>query len=338
MKHRFPAVLLALFLAAALAVPPAAAQSRLPTSTESTGNMTLAGRVLAADGRTSLDMAIVSLRTMGGMNVMQTTTDTMGRYSFQVGRGVYYVHVEKYGYLSDEQRVEMTMGSQMAINFSLQPDKQGQPGAAAPPGGMVPAGQMAVPPRVQKELLDGVKQLQERGNADRALRHFDRAIQQLPDYAQAHYWKGMAHIELGETAKARDSFHTALKKNEKMGPAHIALGTIHLAENNVPQAIESLEAGLKLTPHDWQGHYELGRALLSQRRLEEAETYAMRAKELNPQFSRADLLLAMIYYTGGQLEKSLAAADKYLEAPDDPELGEQVRQQAAEIRKRLNDQ
>ena len=63
-----------------------------------------------------------------------------------------------------------------------------------------------------------------RGILDQALLLWDDVIKEDPEFARAHYYKGMAHYDRGELDKAVDSFKRALKNDKEPFRVYFKLG------------------------------------------------------------------------------------------------------------------
>lgn len=64
------------------------------------------------------------------------------------------------------------------------------------------------------------------GDKVEAIRNFDLAIQNSPDYYQAYHRKGLILISLGEKMKALDCFNKAIKINPDYIEAYYAKGLV----------------------------------------------------------------------------------------------------------------
>ncbi len=54
-----------------------------------------------------------------------------------------------------------------------------------------------------------------KGNYDRAIADFTKAIELKPDYGEAHYNRGVAHYKKGDLDRARRDFEEASKLDPK---------------------------------------------------------------------------------------------------------------------------
>jgi tetratricopeptide (TPR) repeat protein len=102
----------------------------------------------------------------------------------------------------------------------------------------------------------------------KALAHFDAAISLNDSYADAFFWKGLAHVQLGRKSEARKDFEQALAINPAYPDALYQLGLL-LRKSSPKKAADylhqALKAGLRpqyeLLAKDWLQHLPEGKGL-----------------------------------------------------------------------------
>lgn len=125
-----------------------------------------------------------------------------------------------------------------------------------------------------------VKEILEKNNKDLMGRFFDARIQRAkkkpdeaisllqgvvkdqPQFAEAHYFLGVAFSDKQQTAQARAAFTEAVKLNPNLPEAHTALAALHLAEGSADLAIEQAQAAIQLNPRNVQAAIIAGDAYL----------------------------------------------------------------------------
>ncbi len=80
-----------------------------------------------------------------------------------------------------------------------------------------------------------------------AIDRFDQVAQMMPDWAEAHYNLGLAHLEGRNTTKAIKSLEEATRLQPGLGDAWVALGTAYEKENRTGAAMDAYS---QCTRHD----------------------------------------------------------------------------------------
>jgi tetratricopeptide (TPR) repeat protein len=290
----------------------------LPVSAQ---RFVVTGRVIYESSGSAASQVPVILQNFTEMSVDQTATDSMGVFTFSVGRGTYYLAIRVAGYMEVAERVEVGFMAVNGIQLVLRAAPAKGLAAAGPSrgGAAIPADLLKVPARARESYSAGLRQFTRNGNLPASLRLLQRAIEIHPEFAEAHYWKGMVHLDLNEMASARAAFAAAIEYNERLAAAYFPLGSLLINSGEREKGAAILQKGLTLFDKYWQGHFELARAQVALGRLQEAEVSARRAQELKPDFPRIYVLLANVYWAQGRDAEALSAAEKFLQlAPDDP--------------------
>lgn len=295
---------------------------------------TINGRVLYDANGSPAMQVLVTLRNFTDMGVDQTATDSMGNFTFSVGRGVYYLSVRQPGYMEISERVEVGISSINGVQLSLRamPAKAGLQTSHNSPRFTVPAELLKVPEKARESYRAGLREFNRNANLPSSMRFFQKAIDLYPEFAEAHYWKGMVQLDLTEYENARASFEESVRLNEKLAAAYFPLGSLHMHFREPEKAASILQKGLAQFDKYWQGHFELARACVAIGKLKEAEISARRAQQLKPDFHRVHVLLANIYWEQGRDAEALAEGEMFLKAaPEDP-VAEEIRQRVQQIK------
>lgn len=290
----------------------------------------VSGQVLYEHGSRPADMVTVSLRNFTDMGFEQTNTDSHGRFTFSVPRGVYYISVRISGYAEVSERVEVGVFSSTGIMLYLRPlpGKQNH----APPGTPVAAEYLKIPTPARTEYEQGMKLFQRESKLEEGLLHLRKAVELHPQFALAHYGSGLVLMDLDRLDEASESLSRAIFENENLVPAYFPLGAIYNQRRQHAEAENLLRKGIAIKEDIWQLHFELARAVAYLTRWDEAEKHAQRAAELDPNAAKVQLLLANIYFERGKHDLALAAAEEFLRlAPNDPSAPA-VRQQVQAMR------
>lgn len=230
----------------------------------------------------------VTLEGEGSGVVGSTQTDSQGKAIFHPPDAGYYIVSVRYpGYESASERVDLTTNPQAYITIELKP----LPGASQPFGTTVAAN---VPENAAKEFRAGEKLLNEKKDADGAIKHFQKATELYGGFSQAYLMLGLIYLD----QKKFDESATALQKttelDAKSAPAYLALGAAYNQEKKYDEAEKALTKGLELNPEAVGGHYEIAKSYLAMGRWQDAEPHAQKTVALNPNMAPAHVLLGNI--------------------------------------------
>ena len=144
------------------------------------------------------------------------------------------------------------------------------------------------------KLLGGTLQMQGKD----ALPAFQKAVDLMPDDAEAHYNLGVVLKSAGRLDEAAASYRRAIEIKPDYAEAHSNLGNTlkDLGQHN--EAIASYRRALKIRPDSSDAHNNLGTALKDLGQLDDAIASYRKAVELKPDF-------ALAYYNVGNVQKEL---------------------------------
>jgi protein O-mannosyl-transferase len=111
---------------------------------------------------------------------------------------------------------------------------------------------------------------QERGNVDKAIDKYQRALRFHDNYPEAYYNLGSALLLKGDVDQAIQQCERALRLQPNDPDVHVVLGNALMAKNDVDQAIHHYREALAIRPDDLNAHHNLGIALQQKGELEEA--------------------------------------------------------------------
>jgi len=153
------------------------------------------------------------------------------------------------------------------------------------------------------------------GQADRALRELERALELNPKYVEALIHRGLVLNELGRTVEAEEAFTRAASNLDHPGaeglpgPAAAQLANRHadLAETYagagaLTRAIEQYERALELGPAFHDLRYRMARLLLEAGRALEARQALEAVLEARPNFVDAQAALGLAHFLSGDAD------------------------------------
>jgi len=157
-----------------------------------------------------------------------------------------------------------------------------------------------------------------------AIRAFDEAVQEDPQFALAHAGRAEAYLRVFKASadpaaleQARTSCQRALTLNDQLSATRLTMGMIHRAAGEYQDAIISFESALKAQPDSPDAFRELGNAYAAAGRTEEAEATFLRAIRLRPDDWNAYRDLGVFYYGVGRLKESVAMLKRVTELTPD---------------------
>jgi len=147
--------------------------------------------------------------------------------------------------------------------------------------------------------------LDERGQIERAIEHYQVAIRFKPDFAEAHNNLGVAYGKKGYLDQAIDQFERVLQFNANDAEAFNNLGLAYALKGSTDKAINQYERALQVNPYFAQAHDNLGLAYAHKRLIERAIPHHERAIALNPEFAEAHNNLGLAYAMKGMTDESI---------------------------------
>jgi Flp pilus assembly protein TadD len=146
-----------------------------------------------------------------------------------------------------------------------------------------------------------------RGETDRSMGYFQKALSILPGYSNAHTNLGVAYYEKGWLDPAIKQFKTALAL-EPYGPDvgrdHHNLGIAFTRKGLVDDAIREFQAALKRSPGDAEIYNDLGVAYRQGGLTDKAIQSFRKALVLDPAYVFAHLNLAEAYESTGRFNEA----------------------------------
>jgi len=139
-----------------------------------------------------------------------------------------------------------------------------------------------------------------------------KALQLLPDYAEAHSNLGNALGSIGRTDEAIEHYKAAVKLVPTLTAAHYNMANALAGAGRLNEAVAEYGIAVQLTPDFAPAHNNLGNALNSLGRMDEAEAQYREAVRLNPSYAVAqnnlgNVLFARKLYEQARAQYQLAA-------------------------------
>jgi tetratricopeptide (TPR) repeat protein len=180
----------------------------------------------------------------------------------------------------------------------------------------VPVSQLRIPSKALKEFERARKAFQS-GDIRISAEHLQKAVQIYPDFMEAHNALGLRFVQTGEYQKAVTEHQIALSLDPRNALTHQDLSLALLLLNRNQEAESEARQALELDPQQAGARYFLARALIAQGRVTPEAVQLLHQSE--HAFPNASLVLAQIHFTEGRTEQVIAALQRYLQAPPDPD-------------------
>lgn len=291
------------------------------------------GSVRSAINDQAIDMVKVDLKMFTGETVGVSVTRSNGEFEFSgLRQGDYYLDVNHAGFEPTHERVEIMNSSRVGVFIFLKPLETG-PQFSGPP---VSARELSIPRRASDSYRKGMEQLALKNQPEASLRHFEKAIAELPGYYEAHHMRAVAYFQLGRLQEAEKEFQTSLEKSgHRYAEPYFGLAAILTAGQKYNEAIESAKNGIAVDDKAWRGYFELARAHLGLNQLNEATQAIHQAKQLKPGFPDIYLISANINIRRQDAPALLADFDEYLKAQPSGPTADDVRKRRDMIRQSM---
>ena len=187
-------------------------------------------------------------------------------------------------------------------------------------------------------MQKGVDRLYGKQDSKGSLKHFQRAVAEVPSYYEAYLQMGVAYMRLEQAAEAEQAVRKSIELSEgRYSEAHFALAQLLSNADRFAEAEPVARRGVELDGDAWQGHYELARALVGLNRLDAAEKSAQEARTRKPDFAVVYLILANIHIRKRNYPVLLQDLDGYLKLEPSGPMSDKARQMRESVQRALAD-
>jgi tetratricopeptide (TPR) repeat protein len=165
-------------------------------------------------------------------------------------------------------------------------------------------------PELQCALGDS---LQRQGRMDEAAKHFRKAVQLDPGYADAHNALGDLFIMQGKTQDAIKAYEKALKYKPDSAQAHCNIAALLTDLGRYDEAIAHCEAGLEVRPHEEAFCFNLARIYAEQRNFPAMKAQLEEVLARNPDHGPSHFELARQLEREGKFNEAISHYEKAAE-------------------------
>lgn len=161
--------------------------------------------------------------------------------------------------------------------------------------------------------------LHQRDRSDEAIELIERSILLDPDQANLYNNLGNVLVERDRYDEAKTAYRNALARNSAHGDAWNNLGAVLRIQGQLEEAGAAYLKALEFAPENVHFYNNYGNLLSGQGRVKEAVAYYCKAITLMPNHPDSRRLLAIAYYTLGQVEAAAEVYREWLkEEPENP--------------------
>ncbi len=151
------------------------------------------------------------------------------------------------------------------------------------------------------------------GQFDEAVKYLGRALRRDPRSVGAHNNMGVALASKGDLDGAIRHFKRALRRNPRYAKAHNSLGNVLAQKGQMDQAMAAWSKAAELNPLYAEPHYNMGLVFLRQGKVAEAKKSFSQAVRINPGYAQAYSQLGFISAREGAYEAAVRFFSKALE-------------------------
>jgi tetratricopeptide (TPR) repeat protein len=286
-------------------------------------------RVSDAADESPIPKADIRLYVFGEGNFShQGYADAGGRYTFVgIAAGAYTVVAQQADYETVSERVEVFPGDTALVSISLQ-RKGTTPEAKS--GRSVSSASLAVPTAAQKEFDEGKGNLA--SDPEAAIRHFRKAVEQYPKYAEAWLLMTVAHLKLNQREDAKTAIGKAIEGDPNFSQAYTLRGRMLIENREFDNAETALKESLRLNPQAWDAHFELARCYYNMGKMTKALEEGRQARDQTGSSPLTHLLLADIYLKQNQRKEALEELEGFAKADPTSSMLPRVQGKIAQLR------
>jgi len=159
--------------------------------------------------------------------------------------------------------------------------------------------------------------LNDRGDADKAIAHYRRAVELRPSYTEAHYNLARLLAQEGQVDEAIVHYEKVLEINPADAEAHNNLGATLFVNGRVDEALAHYRKALAIQPDYADASCNLANALLSNGDLDGAIAYYSRCLAASPNQAESQYNLASALFRTGRMDEAIAHYQKVLQLRPD---------------------
>jgi tetratricopeptide (TPR) repeat protein len=288
------------------------------------GGAMIIGQIRTSASGSPPERIRVTLHTHG-QTVGDTLADEQGKFTFgDLLANPYFVSINYADYQPVWERVHVDPKVQLRyfVHINLRPrsiKNRTAPAEGANPNVVdIREYTRKFPREVKKEFADGIK-AEKKQKVEKALAHYQKAIQLAPDFYPAHNNLGSLYLSTQQFDLARAEFETVVRINPNDPSAYFNLANLYLLTERYEEALKAAKQGLEKHPDSPFGHFLLGSVQSRIKNYTEGERSLKRALELQPEMPEGHLQLVNLYVAQNRTAEAISQLEAFREEfPNDP--------------------
>ncbi|RJQ35870.1 tetratricopeptide repeat protein [Candidatus Microgenomates bacterium] len=133
-----------------------------------------------------------------------------------------------------------------------------------------------------------------RGDLQRAVYEFKKAIEIKPNYADAYHNLGNAYRDMGKTDEALKNYQKAVSINPNLWQAYQNIGAVYFYQKNIPKSLEYFQKAISINPQEpnlWLG---MGLIYLENKEKDKAREMFTKVLSIDPGNDKAKTALIQL--------------------------------------------
>jgi hypothetical protein len=277
--------------------------------------------------------ATLEISRSGSQANAPVTSGIEGEFLFRgLQEGEYVISAKKNGFESASVTVSVMRTGAPAATILL---RRAAP-LAINPGGPISAHQLQAPKGARAAYEKGRRLLEDENNPAGSIPAFEKALKVFPSYYEAYTELGIANYHLSKVPEAEASLKKAveLSDGKYVKPLYL-LADLYNSQRKYEEAEPLARQAIALDNSTWNSFFELARSQVGLRRASEAETSALRARDLAPQNAQVYLVLANVHVLQQNYQAAVQDFDAYLKLDPNGQSSDAVRRTRDKLQKQV---
>ena len=156
-----------------------------------------------------------------------------------------------------------------------------------------------------------------KGDLDKAIQNYGKAIELKPDFTDAYYNRGIAYVEKGDFDKAIQDLTTAIEIKPDDAEAYNNRGVAYRRKGDLDKAIQNYDKAIELKPDYAEAYNNRGNAYGGKRDFDTAIQNYDKAIEIKPDYADAYYNRGLAYSEKGDFDTAIQNYDKAIEIKPD---------------------
>lgn len=298
------------------------------------GEHAISGFVREEGSSNPIAAATLEISQAGGQTDPPVVSGANGEFVFRgLQEGDYIITAKKNGFDSASVAVAVRRTGVPQVAISL---RRSASAAVIDPAGPISAHQLQAPKKARVAFEKGLRLLEHENNPTASIPEFEKAAELFPSYYEAYTKLGIANYHLGKVPEAESALKKAMELSDgKYAEPLYLLADLYNSQRKYQDAEPLARQTIALDNSDWNGFFELARSLVGLKQATEAETSALRARDLAPQNSRVYLVLANVHVLQQNYRAAVADFDSYLKLESSGPNNDAIRQTRNKLEKQV---